>query len=144
MKYNFYIYILFLSIFGASLGFIYKDILKSCSIFQEVFMTSSILLIISGIYCLLYENNTSLLNRLTQNRDNLGLKIVCYSSLLSIIIYVSGILVINENLSKIEPYKQGLKLLAVSMISCLFFKEKLSSKLIFGTFLIAAGIFIMK
>tara|TARA_B100000927_G_C16374665_1_gene432966 strand:+ start:626 stop:799 length:174 start_codon:yes stop_codon:yes gene_type:complete len=57
---------------------------------------------------------------------------------------VSGILVINENLSRIEPYKQGLKLLAVSLISCLFFKEKLSSKLIFGTFLIASGIFIMK
>ena len=144
MQYNFYIYILFLSIFGASLGFIYKDILKNCTIFQEVFMTSSILLIISGVYCLLYENNISLLNKLVQNRDNLLLKVLGYSSLLSIIIYVSGILVINENLSKIEPYKQGLKLLAVSMISCLFFKEKLDRKLIVGTFLIALGIFIMK
>ena len=144
MQYNFYIYILFLSIFGASLGFIYKDILKNCTIFQEVFMTSSILLIISGVYCLLYENNMSLLNKLVQNRDNLLLKVLGYSSLLSIIIYVSGILVINENLSKIEPYKQGLKLLAVSMISCLFFKEKLDRKLIVGTFLIALGIFIMK
>tara|TARA_Y100000816_G_C26107800_1_gene589402 strand:+ start:7258 stop:7692 length:435 start_codon:yes stop_codon:yes gene_type:complete len=144
MQYNFYIYILFLSIFGASLGFIYKDILKNCTIFQEVFMTSSILLVISGVYCLLYENNMSLLNKLVQNRDNLLLKVLGYSSLLSIIIYVSGILVINENLSKIEPYKQGLKLLAVSMISCLFFKEKLDSKLIVGTFLIAVGIFIMK
>ena len=144
MQYNFYIYILFLSIFGASLGFIYKDILKSCTIFQEVFMTSSILVFISGIYCLLYENNSSLLNKLIQNRDYLALKILCYSSLLSIIIYVSGILVINENLSKIEPYKQGLKLLSVSIISCLFFKEKVDNKLIFGTFLIAAGIFIMK
>ena len=144
MQYNFYIYILFLSIFGASLGFIYKDILKNCTIFQEVFMTSSILLVISGVYCLLYENNMSLLNKLVQNRDNLLLKVLGYSSLLSIIIYVSGILVINENLSKIEPYKQGVKLLAVSMISCLFFKEKLDSKLIVGTFLIAVGIFIMK
>ena len=144
MKYNFYIYIIFLSIFGASLGFIYKDILKNCSIFQEVFMTSTILLIISGLYCYFNEDNKSVLDKLLKNKDNMAIKILTYSSLLSIIIYVSGILVINENLSRIEPYKQGLKLLMVTLISCMFFKEKLDSKIIFGTFIIDLGIFIMK
>tara|TARA_B000000609_G_C24134532_1_gene327471 strand:+ start:541 stop:975 length:435 start_codon:yes stop_codon:yes gene_type:complete len=144
MKYNFYAYILFLSVFGASLGFIYKDILKNCTIFQEVFMTSFILLIISGLYCYFNEDNMSVYKKIIINKDNLLVKVLTYSSLLSIIIYVSGILVINENLSKIEPYKQGLKLLMVTLISCLFFKEKLSYKLILGTFLVAFGIFIMK
>ena len=64
MKYNFYAYILFLSVFGASLGFIYKDILKNCTIFQEVFMTSFILLIISGLYCYFNEDNMSVYKKI--------------------------------------------------------------------------------
>ena len=43
MKYNFYIYIILLSVIGAGIGFLYKNILKDCSIFQEVCITNFIL-----------------------------------------------------------------------------------------------------
>ena len=75
MKYNFYIYIILLSVIGAGVGFLYKYILKECSIFQEVFMTNLILLLLSGIYCYNYENNNVLFKKLTVNKNNLLLKI---------------------------------------------------------------------
>ena len=106
MKYNFYLYIIFLSVIGAGVGFLYKNILKDCSIFQEVFMTNLILLFLSGIYCYYNEENVALFNKLVVNKSNLLLKVILYALTVASIIYVSGVLVINENLSKIEPYKQ--------------------------------------
>tara|TARA_Y100000992_G_C21130955_1_gene426559 strand:- start:7 stop:441 length:435 start_codon:yes stop_codon:yes gene_type:complete len=144
MKYNFYIYIILLSVIGAGVGFLYKNILKECSIFQEVFMTNLILLLLSGIYCYNYENNNVLFKKLTVNKNNLLLKVICYAFIVALIIYISGVLVINENLSKIEPYKQGLKLLLVTVFSCLFFKEKISMRLFLGTALVVIGIILMK
>ena len=44
MKYNFYIYIVLLSVISAGIGFLYKNILKDCSILQEVFITNIILI----------------------------------------------------------------------------------------------------
>lgn len=144
MKYNFYIYIVLLSILGAGIGFLYKDILKNCGIFQEVFMTNIILIILSGTYCYLYENNYILYNNLMDFKNNLLIKVICYAFIVAIIIYISGVLVINENLSTIEPYKQGLKLLLVTFISCAFFKEKISFRLMGGTVLVVLGLLLMK
>ena len=144
MKYNFYLYIFLLSIIGAGVGFLYKNILKDCSIFQEVFITNFILLIISGTYCYNYENNNKLYNKLLINKNNLPIKIIIYAITIAFIIYISGVLVINENLSKIEPYKQGLKLLLITVFSCIFFNEKLTFNLILGTCLIVIGIILMK
>lgn len=144
MKYNFYIYIVLLSILGAGVGFLYKDILKNCGIFQEVFMTNIILIILSGTYCYLYENNYILYNNLMDFKNNLLIKVICYAFIVAIIIYISGVLVINENLSTIEPYKQGLKLLLVTFISCAFFKEKISFRLMGGTVLVVLGLLLMK
>ena len=64
--------------------------------------------------------------------------------MVALIIYISGVLVINENLSTIEPYKQGLKLLLVTFISCAFFKEKISLRLMGGTVLVVLGLLLMK
>jgi len=144
MKYNFYVYIVVLSVLGAVIGFLYKDILKNCSIVQEVFMTNIILIILSGIYCYLYENNYILYNKLIDSRNNLLIKLICYALMVALIIYISGVLVINENLSTIEPYKQGLKLLLVTFISCAFFKEKISFRLMGGTVLVVLGLLLMK
>ncbi len=144
MKYNFYVYIVLLSVLGAGVGFLYKDILKNCSIFQEVFMTNTILLILSGMYCYLYENNYVLYNKLAEPTNNLLIKVICYAFIVAVIIYISGVLVINENLSTIEPYKQGLKLLLVTFISCAFFKEKISYRLMGGTVLVVLGLLLMK
>tara|TARA_B100001027_G_scaffold172551_2_gene123929 strand:- start:1147 stop:1581 length:435 start_codon:yes stop_codon:yes gene_type:complete len=144
MKYNFYIYIVVLSVLGAVIGFLYKDILKNCGIFQEVFMTNIILIILSGTYCYLYENNYILYNKLMDFKNNLLIKVICYAFIVAIIIYISGVLVINENLSTIEPYKQGLKLLLVTFISCAFFKEKISFRLMGGTVLVVLGLLLMK
>ena len=144
MKYNFYIYIFLLSVIGAVVGFLYKNILRDCSIFQEVFMTNLILLLFSGIYCYFYENNSVLTNKLVENKNNLLIKVIVYALTVAIIIYISGVLVINENLSKIEPYKQGLKLLLVTFLSCMFFKEKISFRLFLGTALVVIGIILMK
>ena len=144
MKYYFYLYIIFLSVIGAGVGFLYKNILKDCSIFQEVFMTNLILLFLSGIYCYYNEENVVLFNKLVVNKSNLLLKVILYALTVASIIYVSGVLVINENLSKIEPYKQGLKLLLVTVFSCLFFKEKISMRLFLGTALVVIGIILMK
>ena len=144
MQYNFYTYIFLLSVIGAGVGFLYKNILKDCSIFQEVFVTNFILLIISGMYCYNYENNSKLYNKLLINKNNLPIKMIIYAITIAFIIYISGVLVINENLSKIEPYKQGLKLLLVTVFSCLFFKEKISMRLFLGTALVVIGIILMK
>lgn len=144
MKYNFYLYIIFLSVIGAGVGFLYKNILKDCSIFQEVFMTNLILLFLSGIYCYFNEENVVLFNKLVVNKSNLLLKVILYALTVASIIYVSGVLVINENLSKIEPYKQGLKLLLVTLFSCLFFNEKITWQLLLGSIFVVFGIVIMK
>lgn len=144
MQYNFYLYIILLSVIGAGIGFLYKNILKDCSIFQEVFMTNFILLILSGIYCYNYENNDKLYNKLITNKNNLLIKVIIYAIIVASIIYISGVLVINENLSKIEPYKQGLKLLLITVFSCMFFNEKITPKLVLGTSLVVIGIILMK
>jgi|TARA_Y200000002_G_scaffold372695_1_gene370828 uncharacterized membrane protein len=144
MQYNFYTYIFLLSIIGAGVGFLYKNILKDCTIFQEVFVTNFILLIISGMYCYNYENNSKLYNKLLINKNNLPIKMIIYAITIAFIIYISGVLVINENLSKIEPYKQGLKLLLITVFSSIFFNEKLTFKLILGSCLIVMGIILMK
>lgn len=144
MQYNFYLYIILLSVIGAGIGFLYKNILKDCSIFQEVFMTNFILLILSGMYCYSYENNNKLYNKLITNKNNLLIKVIIYAIIVASIIYISGVLVINENLSKIEPYKQGLKLLLITVFSCMFFNEKITPKLVLGTCLVVIGIILMK
>ena len=144
MKYNFYLYIILLSVIGAGIGFLYKNILKDCSIFQEVFITNLILLFLSGIYCYNYEKNKVLINKLISNERYLLNKVILYALTVASVIYISGVLVINENLSKIEPYKQGLKLLLVTVFSCLFFKEKISMRLFLGTALVVIGIILMK
>ena len=144
MQYNFYTYIFLLSVIGAGVGFLYKNILKDCSIFQEVFVTNFILLIISGMYCYNYENNSKLYNKLLINKNNLPIKMIIYAITIAFIIYISGVLVINENLSKIEPYKQGLKLLLITVFSSIFFSEKLTFKLILGSCFIVMGIILMK
>ena len=144
MKYNFYLYIVLLSVISSAIGFLYKNILKDCSIFQEVFVTNFILLIISGMYCYNYENNSKLYNKLLINKNNLPIKMIIYAITIAFIIYISGVLVINENLSKIEPYKQGLKLLLITVFSSIFFSEKLTFKLILGSCFIVMGIILMK
>ncbi len=144
MKYNFYIYIILLSVIGAGIGFLYKNILKDCSIFQEVCITNFILLILSATYCYHYEKNKILFNKLVTNERNLLFKVIIYALTVASIIYISGVLVINENLSKIEPYKQGLKLLLVTLFSCVFFNEKVSWRLLTGTAFVVFGIILMK
>ena len=144
MKYNFYLYIILLSVIGAGIGFLYKNILKDCSIFQEVFITNLILLFLSGIYCYNYEKNKVLINKLISNERYLLNKVILYALTVASVIYISGVLVINENLSKIEPYKQGLKMLLVTLFSCLFFNEKITWRLLTGSIFVVFGILLMK
>ena len=145
MKYNFYVYIILLSLISAGVGFLYKNILKDCSIFQEVFITNLILLFLSGIYCYYNEkNNNILFNKLVNNERNILLKVILYALIVASMIYISGVLVINENLSKIEPFKQGSKLLLITLFSYLFFNEKITWRLMTGSVFIVFGILLMK
>lgn len=144
MKYNFYIYIVLLSVISAGIGFLYKNILKDCSILQEVFITNIILIFLSGTYCYYYENNKVLFNKLIVNERYLLFKLILYSLIVASMIYISGVLVINENLSKVEPYKQGFKLLLVTLFSYLFFNEKITWKLLIGSIFIIFGIIMIK
>ena len=145
MKYNFYLYIILLSVVSSGIGFLYKNILKDCSIFQEVFITNFILLFLSGIYCYYNEkNNNILFNKLVNNERNILLKVILYALIVASMIYISGVLVINENLSKIEPFKQGSKLLLITLFSYLFFNEKITWRLMTGSIFIVFGILLMK
>tara|TARA_Y100000996_G_C22408307_1_gene596105 strand:- start:18 stop:455 length:438 start_codon:yes stop_codon:yes gene_type:complete len=145
MKYNFYLYIILLSVISSAIGFLYKNILKDCSIFQEVFITNFILLFLSGIYCYYNEkNNNILVNKLLNNERNILLKVILYALIVASMIYISGVLVINENLSKIEPFKQGSKLLLITLFSYLFFNEKITWRLMTGSVFIVFGILLMK
>ena len=145
MKYNFYVYIILLSLISAGVGFLYKNILKDCSIFQEVFITNLILLFLSGTYCYYNEkNNNILFNKIVNNERNMLLKVILYALIVASTIYISGILVINENLSKIEPFKQGSKLLLITLFSYLFFNEKITWRLMTGSVFIVFGILLMK
>ena len=145
MKYNFYLYIILLSVVSSGIGFLYKNILKDCSIFQEVFITNFILLFLSGIYCYYNEkNNNILFNKLVNNERNILLKVILYALIVASMIYISGVLVINENLSKIEPFKQGSKLLLITLFSYLFFNEKITWRLMTGSVFIVFGILLMK
>jgi len=134
-----------LSVVSSGIGFLYKNILKDCTIFQEVFITNFILLFLSGIYCYYNEkNNNILFNKLVNNERNILLKVILYALIVASMIYISGVLVINENLSKIEPFKQGSKLLLITLFSYLFFNEKITWRLMTGSVFIVFGILLMK
>ena len=123
------------AVFFIPVNFVYRD--SEQNLKQEYDLTVNKFSILSD-YNLDKKNNYK---RLSMTHENLlelmdkNFQIGCHS-----LNHVR----LNENLSTIEPYKQGLKLLLVTFISCAFFKEKISYRLMGGTVLVVLGLLLMK
>tara|TARA_Y100001958_G_C21184133_1_gene513490 strand:+ start:413 stop:880 length:468 start_codon:yes stop_codon:yes gene_type:complete len=138
MYYNFYIYLLLLAIISPFLAFNKESILKTCSITNYIFYTSIVIIIIIGLKKI-YEKDSFFINI---NVDT-GKKIVLQSLVIIITLFISGIIIIKENVFVYKSLQKSVYLIVLLLYSIYFMKMDINIYMIIGVFLIIGGSYLI-
>ena len=143
--YNFYVYSIALSILGAVMLFLMKTILGLVDL-PDYLLCVQILLMIFVLcwYLFIYKGNL----KETYQKMTTNSNIWKYTLLIAITIFLSitiGYVILKkETVLQYAPWKDSGRLLAVTLISILFFKDTLTPSMVCGMPLIIIGIVILE
>lgn len=145
MYYNFYLQIFFLTFIKSIMPFIKKDILNQYSIIEEIIINTSGLLFFSLIFYLVIQKHklNNLFSKIIINKNYSSYKLIIFNIMLILSLLIIGKIIKNENIIRFTPYKQGLTLLFISIITWLFFSKQLNYFNILGIILVIIGLFLV-
>lgn len=135
--YNFYIILVLLSILSPIIAYNKVDILKNMSITNDIFYTSLALLIITFLIKLYKKDVKFKINKLTKKK-------LLYQILLIIpVLYLSGLILKNENVIVYKSYQKSLSIFFLVLYSVFFMKMEINISTIIGCVLIILGLYLV-
>ena len=135
--YNFYVILVLLSILSPIIAYNKVDILKNMSITNDIFYTSLALLIITFLIKLYKKDVKFKINKLTKKK-------LLYQILLIIpVLYLSGLILKNENVIVYKSYQKSLSIFFLLLYSVFFMKMEINISTIIGCVLIILGLYLV-
>lgn len=135
--YNFYVILVLLSILSPIIAYNKVDILKNMSITNDIFYTSLALLIITFLIKLYKKDVKFKINKLTKKK-------LLYQILLIIpVLYLSGLILKNENVIVYKSYQKSLSIFFLVLYSVFFMKMEINISTIIGCVLIILGLYLV-
>ena len=135
--YNFYVILVLLSILSPIIAYNKVDILKNMSITNDIFYTSLALFIITFLIKLYKKDVKFKINKLTKKK-------LLYQILLIIpVLYLSGLILKNENVIVYKSYQKSLSIFFLLLYSVFFMKMEINISTIIGCVLIILGLYLV-
>ena len=142
--YNFYIFILIISLLNPISIFLKKDILNDLLISEELILSTIFLFIFIVVYYIVIEkkNIYSLWNKVVSNNNYVVDKLIVFDLIVFTVIILSGYILLNEKVIYGESLKMGCFLIVTLLLSCM--NKQINQYLFLGVILIIFGIYFVE
>jgi drug/metabolite transporter (DMT)-like permease len=146
MKYNFYVLLFVVTLFGALSTYLKKDILEDCSILEELLFTTIIILIGTILFYIFYEKKSIsyFVDLISKNKNNVTYKLLAFDLLVFFSIIIGGVILKNEYVIKSMPYRTSMYLIAVALLAYIFEHKQLTVHKLIGILVIIMGTFLLE
>ena len=146
MKYNFYVLLFVVTLFGALSTYLKKDILEDCSILEEMLFSTMFILLGTILFYLFYEKKSinNFLDLIKKNKNNVTYKLIAFDLLVFFSIIIGGVILKNEYVIKSMPYRTSMYLIAVALLAYIFENKQLTVHKIIGILVIIMGTFLLE
>ena len=146
MKYNFYVLLFVVTLFGALSTYLKKDILEDCSILEEMLFSTMFILLGTILFYLFYEKKSinNFLNLIKKNKNNVTYKLIAFDLLVFFSIIIGGVILKNEYVIKSMPYRTSMYLIAVALLAYIFENKQLTVHKLIGILVIIMGTFLLE
>ena len=146
MKYNFYVLLFVVTLFGALSTYLKKDILEDCSILEEMLFTTIFILLGTIIFYVFYEKKSInyFVDLIIKNKNNVTYKLLAFDLLVFFSIIIGGVILKNEYVIKSMPYRTSMYLIAVALLAYIFENKQLTVHKLFGILVIIMGTFLLE
>lgn len=140
--YNFYFYILLLTILSPISLYFFKIILNDLSIVETLFLSNIIITIILGIiYYFNQDKNINLYEKLLK-KPNIICLLLIITTIYTINKFSKSIIVKNENITRFKPILTALSILITTILGYYVFNEEITLRKCLSIFIITIGILI--
>ena len=146
MKYNFYVLLFVVTLFGALSTYLKKDILEDCSILEEMLFSTMFILLGTILFYLFYEKKSinNFLDLIKKNKNNVTYKLIAFDLLVFFSIIIGGVILKNEYVIKSIPYRTSMYLIAVALLAYIFENKQLTVHKLIGILVIIMGTFLLE
>ena len=146
MKYNFYILLFVVTLFGALSTYLKKDILQDCSILEEMMFSTMFILIGTILFYVFYEKKSIsyFVDIITKNKNNVTYKLLAFDLMVFFSIIIGGVILKNEYVIKSMPYRTSMYLIAVALLAYIFENKQLTIYKLIGITVIIMGTFLLE
>ena len=146
MKYNFYVLLFVVTLFGALSTYLKKDILEDCSILEEMLFTTIFILLGTILFYVFYEKKSInyFVDLIIKNKNNVTYKLLAFDLLVFFSIIIGGVILKNEYVIKSMPYRTSMYLIAVALLAYIFENKQLTVHKLFGILVIIMGTFLLE
>ena len=143
MEYNFYVFLLLITIINSPIAFIKNEILKELSITQEIIIVSFSILTITLLVYLLYEKKT--INDLIKIKDSkLRNKLILYVLLISSTIFLGNYIVQKQGkIIRFKSFQRSLSLILMLLVGHFIFGAEITSNICLGIGIIIVGLLVL-
>tara|TARA_B100001093_G_C26506901_1_gene875782 strand:+ start:199 stop:630 length:432 start_codon:yes stop_codon:yes gene_type:complete len=140
--YNFYFYILLLTILSPISLYFFKIILNDLSIVETLFISNLIITIFLGIiYYFNQDKNINLYKKLLK-KPNIICLLLIITTIYTINKFSKSIIIKNENITRFKPILTALSILITTILGYYIFNEEITIRKCLSIFVITIGILI--
>jgi drug/metabolite transporter (DMT)-like permease len=140
--YNFYFYILLLTILSPISLYFFKIVLNELSIVETLFIINIFITIFLGIIYYFNKDKNKNLYDIFLNKPNIICLILIITTIYIINKFSKSIIVKNENITRFKPILTALSILVTTILGYFVFNEEITLRKCFSIFIITIGILI--
>lgn len=146
MKYNFYVLLFVVTLFGALSTYLKKDILEDCSILEEMLFSTIFIFIGTVLFYVFYEKKSIgyFVDIITKNKNNITYKLLAFDVLVFFSIIIGSVILKNEYVIKSMPYRTSMYLIAVALLAYIFENKQLTIHKLLGITIIIMGTLLLE
>ncbi len=146
MKYNFYVLLFVVTLFGALSTYLKKDILEDCSILEEMLFSTTFIFIGTVLFYVFYEKKSIgyFVDLITKNKNNITYKLFAFDVLVFFSIIIGSVILKNEYVIKSMPYRTSMYLIAVALLAYIFENKQLTIHKLLGITIIIMGTLLLE
>ena len=140
--YNFYFYILLLTILSPISLYFFKIVLNELSIVETLFIINIFITIFLGIIYYFNKDKNKNLYDIFLNKPNIICLILIITAIYIINKFSKSIILKNENITRFKPILTALSILVTTILGYFVFNEEITLRKCFSIFVITIGILI--
>ncbi len=140
--YNFYIYIIIISIIYPLKKYLMKNIYHTISVVEQLLFSNVTLFIIFGIIYY-FSEKTNIIELIKSEENNFVRNILIYDGLIVFSLLIGGYILYKEKVIYCIPIKKSCYLIIIALISCIY-KDIFNIKFFIGIALLIIGIFFIE